>query len=153
MTLWPLLVYTCYRSFIAVKSLYPPLSLPRLMLSEKDDASLNAATSAPTTLSAQSIVQRTYEESFASIADRCPKDVNFRTCVVEISSEETNSTTSRPWWLQKMLNDATAGSGLWGPWHDLTSNTPSLRMCAIEKIGTKHWKKLFEALNADTACL
>ena len=78
LTLWPLLFYTCYRSLIAVKSLYPPLGLPRLMLSEKDDASLNAATSAPTTLSAQSIVQRTYEESFASIADRCPKDVNFR---------------------------------------------------------------------------
>ena len=50
-----------------------------------------------------------------------------------------------------MLNDATAGSGLWGPWHDLTSNTPSLRMCAIEKIGTKHWRKLFEALNADSS--
>jgi len=155
LTLWPLLFYTCYQSLIAVKSLYPPLGLPRLVfLAEKDDAWLNTTTTSviPTPISsAQPIVQRTYEESFASIADRCPKDVNFRKCISEIASEtETSNTTSRPWWLQKMFNDMLApGRGFWGPWHDLTSHTPSLRMCAIEKIGTKHWRKLFEYLNAD----
>jgi len=147
LTLWLLAFCTClYQSLIAVKSLYPPLGLPRLMSAGKNDAWLDTTTSVmPTPISlAQSIVQRSYDESFASIADRCPKDVDFRTCITEIHSE-TN--TTRPWWLQKMLQDATTrGRGLFGPWHD--RHTPSLRMCAIEKIGTKHWKKLFTALNA-----
>ena len=87
-------------------------------------------------------------------------------------SDDENSTTrppkSKPWWFHTMLRDAlpknNTPSPLFGFWHDLTFTMPNttdsgpstnnnnnnqkiLKMCSIEKIGTKQWRKVQCKLN------
>jgi hypothetical protein len=47
-----------------------------------------------------------------------------------------------PWWFQTMLRDAHPSSNVHVKWHWLDIHNPSLKFCAIEKIGTKQFRRL-----------
>lgn len=51
-----------------------------------------------------------------------------------------------PWWFQTLLRDNLgAKTFIQGPWHNL--NSPSLEICAIEKIASTEWRQTFCHLN------
>jgi hypothetical protein len=54
------------------------------------------------------------------------------------------------WWFLSLMRDALSRkTGGYGPWHVGQSQNPNVSMCMIEKIGIKHWQKLFSMLNSD----
>lgn len=50
--------------------------------------------------------------------------------------------------MRDALPRAAATSDLFGFWHNLTIESPRINFCAMEKIGTKHWRKVQCKLNA-----
>ena len=105
----------------------------------------------------------------------CPANISLRVCIdsfvnstiaegikIQLRSKNNNTTNSNsssilpapprypqtlPWWFRTLLRDTNGkGVGLHGPWHNMQSNTPALRFCAIEKIGTKQWRQIFATL-------
>ncbi len=74
----------------------------------------------------------------------------------DYDNEEWSSSSSRVqhWWFQSMIRDAGNIAGepsfVFGPWHVGQATDPNVSMCMIEKIGIKHWTKLFTSLNNST---
>jgi Sulfotransferase family len=115
-----------------------------------------------TSMTARQIVNRAYQETFADLKSFCPDNVDFSTCVLAKAGEQR---TSRPWWFQTMLRDAappppkmtknftkvlkkpTAKDSLFGEWHELYLMDPRMKICVMEKIGTKQWRKLQCVIN------
>ncbi|CAB9509857.1 Sulfotransferase family [Seminavis robusta] len=97
------------------------------------------------------IVNKAYAETFAEIKALCPDHVSFRTCIRNKNKERG---TTRPWWFQTMLRDAVPrkSSGvkdsLFGEWHELYVMDPPLKLCVMEKVGTKQWRKFQCKFNA-----
>ena len=75
------------------------------------------------------------------------------------ATDNSNTTTpakDKPWWFHTMVRDAlpknNTPSPLFGFWHELTFSMPNnsdsnsnknlLKMCSMEKIGTKQWRKV-----------
>lgn len=99
--------------------------------------------------SAQWIVSRAFNSSFAYLHTNCGEHQDFRQCCLK-ASQQTHS----PWWVQTMMRDVPKQHVLSG-WHkqsaaNATSTGDSVRMCAIEKVGIKHWKQLFCVLQNRT---
>ena len=121
----------------------------------------------PVLSSGQRIVEKAYRNSF-EMFESCSKDEPFWMCI-RTAQQNLTATTSKttdvnasssnnnkPWWFHTMLRDALptnkTTSNLFGFWHDLTFFMPNndnqmLKMCSIEKIGTKHWRKVQCKLN------
>jgi len=105
-------------------------------------------------------IWRSYTETYA-VLDQCPENVGFRACLMtsyeQLFSDLRPSDSlvfqknlsSTPWWFRTVLRDASKGRGLHGSWHDLefTSTVPPTRMCTIEKVGTKQWRRVGCLLN------
>lgn len=95
------------------------------------------------TLSAWDIVNRSYNQVFAQVTD-CPDRVDIKACVNQTFTKNAQG-SDVPWWFLTMLRDAPITAGRWHHLsaHNVTEDGRGLQMCAIEKIGTKHWRGVF----------
>ena len=90
-------------------------------------------------LSAIDIVHRSFNSSFTHLTSTCTDKETLLLCC-----KKTFRYQNTPWWFQTMMRDARANQ----PWHTqsahkVTSSGEALQMCSMQKIGTKHWKRLF----------
>jgi hypothetical protein len=53
-----------------------------------------------------------------------------------------------PWWLLTLLRDTTRNMA-YAPWHRFGTTNPPLNFCAIEKVGSTEWRRVFCDANAD----
>jgi Sulfotransferase family len=128
-----------------------------LHLSSIDVEELNSTRIAPISskssrvVSAHDFVQQAYKRSF-SVLESCSFNKTFRACIggqQQILAATANQTTL-PWWFYTMMRDAMPKDGqadLFGYWHNLSIVSPRIDMCAIEKIGCKHWRRVQCNLN------
>lgn len=110
---------------------------------------------------AQDIVETFYENTFA-VLQSCGEDEPLIPCLHRIQTLNS-TTTSWPWWFKTLLRDASACHymhGLQGvcdgndAWHNVIMNaSPTIRMCLIDKIATKQWRKVWTLLSNTTAKL
>jgi hypothetical protein len=116
---------------------------------------------------ADDIVRRSYANSYARLVP-CNDDDDdgnakgagkgelwnpklWKSCVVRNLAHfnNTNSTApSIPWWLLTLLRD-TQRNMAYGPWHRFGTTEPPLNFCAIEKVGSTEWRRVFCDANAD----
>lgn len=92
---------------------------------------------------ASSIVHQTYQNVFSYLTTDCPVQTTIGRCIKRVYRDENKTV---PWWFQTMLRDAP--NHVSGSWHNqsalnVTFNRRDLEFCAIEKVGTKHWRKFF----------
>ena len=94
---------------------------------------------------ASTIVHQTHQHFFSYLTTDCPIHTTMEHCL-ERARRNENKTV--PWWFQTMLRDALLQGGVSGPWHhqsapNVTNQGKGLEFCAIEKVGTKHWRRFF----------
>jgi hypothetical protein len=96
--------------------------------------------------SAETIVKQAFNSSFGHLVNKCDKARDFDQCCRNVRQG--------PWWFQTMVRDVpTQHVMAW--WHvqkapHVTSKGEGLQMCAIEKVGIKHWQQLFCVLQTRT---
>jgi hypothetical protein len=96
--------------------------------------------------SAETIVKQAFNSLFGHLVNKCDKARDFDQCCRNVRQG--------PWWFQTMVRDVpTQHVMAW--WHvqkapHVTSKGEGLQMCAIEKVGIKHWKQLFCVLQTRT---
>ena len=103
------------------------------------------ATTTYSSSSASDIVNQAYMDIFDRLT-WCPIDMDANTCFKETFERIAQNKTDVPWWFQTMLRDAQRVVST--PWHNnsahnVTNDGKGLHYCAIEKVGIKHWKRLF----------
>jgi hypothetical protein len=87
---------------------------------------------------AESIVQRAFNSTFARLSRSCGKNQNIKACC------QNASKSGDPWWFQSMMRHMSLyGLGGWQSAPNVSSTGDPIKLCAIEKIGTKQWKRLF----------
>jgi hypothetical protein len=102
-------------------------------------------------ISAQGFVQNAYKRSFSTL-ESCSSSQPFQSCVREQQQllAATANKTTWPWWFHTMLRDSIPKDEhpyLFAYWHNLSTVSPRVDMCAIEKIGCKHWRRVQCKLN------
>ncbi len=137
---------------------YQAIISPIVQIANWDAPNLNL----PRRNIAEGIVQRAYNATFAHVVKACPKEADFKTCMLKFYKEGVENAPAgnappevfQHWWFRTMVRDAynfekaKRGSGL--PiryFHVATASNPNVSMCMIEKIGTKQWKQVFSRVN------
>lgn len=102
---------------------------------------------------ADRIILRAYEKSYAHILP-CSVEKGARACMAitndyfhQPRTKETGVPTV-PWWFQTLIRDVME-NGAFGFWHHHSTIKPPLHFCAIEKVATQQWRRVFCELNAD----
>lgn len=90
---------------------------------------------------AQTIVQKTYSETYAILEEECRNVASLQACMSSLRGKDY-SIHRFPWWFRTMLRDSTDRNVLHAGWHNITLTKPNLQICAIEKIGCTEWKRL-----------
>ena len=103
--------------------------------------------SSPQKTRGREIVEKAFEESYAYLVDHCGniRQTGLQKCLARLYLLETdvNSTVRDkwPWWFQTLIRDARiVKTGLFGPWHFLQYQDPTMQLCVYEKGGTKLWR-------------
>jgi hypothetical protein len=87
---------------------------------------------------AESIVQRAFNLTFAHLSRNCGKNQSIKSCC------QNESKSGDPWWFQSMMRDMSRNVlGRWQSASNVTYTGEPIKLCGIEKIGTKKWKRLF----------
>jgi hypothetical protein len=92
------------------------------------------------------LVEKTYNETFYLLTN-CADDERMIDCLTRIGESSHNNTF--PWWFRTLLRDGGKHTRqfLHGGWHFSHFVDPPGKMCTIEKVGTKQWRKLMKLLN------
>ena len=97
---------------------------------------------------AQSIIERTYDATFAKLAAMsCPKSQPAGDCYRTLLRRTDGWVTPLPWWFRTMLQESAAITSQW--WMTLKSTDPPLRQCQLPKVGSKQWIMFIHVMNGD----
>lgn len=103
------------------------------------------------------IVNESFHATFSHL-QTCNEKATMQGCTLMLhrSLSSSNESPSIPWWFHTLLRDTSTSNsvqeGVNAEWHFLTSTSsqPPIQMCAMEKISSKQWRRVFCKLQNST---